>query len=206
MQVTQDLVESLAGRIERAYRLRKGKWNAGCSTSRVWSAAALTLLKAHRECPELPLDPELFVAVQPGGGAFLDPWRDLAQSTSIRRYRRWVHRIVCGLESELKVEVQWAETKADAGDSLEDVLSTESSALSPMGRYIVAQRAGRADLARPFVAGALIQHRSCPLYRQAFLRFLPADAYPEQTWADEPHATAPTPTQERLVRSFVLLN
>ncbi len=204
MRITQDLIESLAGRIERAYRLRRGEWNSGCSTSRVWAAAALTLLRAHGEHPELPLDPELYVAVQPRGGTFIDPWGDLAQDSSVRRYRRWIRRIVRGLESELRGEVKWAEGQVGTGDALEVVLSAESTLLSPLGRYIVAQRAGRADLAKPFLAGVLVQHRSCPLYRQAFLRFLPAESYPEGAGTGD--ARVPAPALERAVRSLVLLN
>ena len=47
-----------------------------------------------------------------------------------------------------------------------------------LGRYIVARRAGRADLAAAFVADVRAQHGSCPLYRSACLAFLPADQYP----------------------------
>ena len=74
MLVDHDLIEVLAMRIENAYRLRRRDWDAGCSTSRVWSAAALRLVNAQREAPWLPLDPELFVAAQPLNQPFVNPW------------------------------------------------------------------------------------------------------------------------------------
>ena len=41
-------LEQAAERIERAYRRRAGRWHPGCSSSRVWRAAATVLWEAHR--------------------------------------------------------------------------------------------------------------------------------------------------------------
>jgi hypothetical protein len=178
VRTTQELVESLGARIERAYRLRRGGWNAGCSTARVWSAAALTLLKCQREHPALPLDPELYVASQPLEGPFPDPWEELTQPASVRRYRVRVWRIVRVLQAELRGEVGRAERQVRRGKTLEKVLSPDSPSLSPLGCYIVARRAGRADLAKRFRAEAHVQHLSCPLYRQASAGLLAPELYP----------------------------
>ena len=97
---TQASLDGLAERIERAYRRRHSGWFRGCSTERVWSAAAAILVQLHQEDPTLPLDPELYVAVQPiaaPGAAFDDPWVGLTQAAAARRYRKRVREMVRGL-------------------------------------------------------------------------------------------------------------
>ena len=186
----QDLIEKLTLRIERAYLLRRRDWNSGCSTARVWSSAAVVLLKIQQDNPWLPLDPELFVAVQPTDGPIADPWGALAQAVSGRRYRDRVRGIVRGLAAELGGEVVRAERRIRRGDAPDTVLSPEGPSLSPLGCFIIACRASRSDLAKRFLPRALIQHGSCPLYRQASRRLLPPESYPQGASEADPHSFA----------------
>ena len=78
MLPSQEVIDRLATRIERAFTLRSSTWYRGCSTPRVWSAGAMILLQVSMEDPEIPVDPELFVASQPIHGPFADPWNTLA--------------------------------------------------------------------------------------------------------------------------------
>ena len=71
---TQREIDGLARRIRHAYRARGMHWNDGCSTARVWTAAALVLLQIHDEHPEIPMDPELFVASQALDTGVVDAW------------------------------------------------------------------------------------------------------------------------------------
>ena len=79
MLPTQEMIDRLADRIERAFRLKRCNWRRGCSTPRIWSAAATILWQVHCENPEIPLDPELFVASQPIAASFGDPWASLGR-------------------------------------------------------------------------------------------------------------------------------
>lgn len=189
MLATQDMIELLAKRIERAYGLHRHGWNPGCSTTRVWALAASILIEAHRADPALPLDPELYVASQTREGSFADPWKELTQPSSVRRYRCRVRRIIRALKAELCGEVQRAERLVGRGSAIEDILLEESRSLSPLGRFIAAQRAGRYDLAKRLFQGAAHQHRSCPLYREASLFLLSPELYPVDASADSirPH-------------------
>jgi hypothetical protein len=175
---TQETIDRLADRIERAFTLRCSTWYRGCSTSRVWSAAATILWQAQSENPEIPLDPELFVASQPTTAPYADPWTSLAQPEAGHRYRQNIRRIIRRLRAELKREIQRAEDLVHEGRGLVTVLRKRDSRLSPLGRYITAQRAGRPDLAERLRPGAVEQHNCCPLYRSASLAFLPAELYP----------------------------
>lgn len=175
---TQREIDGLARRIRHAYRARGMHWNDGCSTGRAWTAAALVLLQIHDEHPEVPMDPELFVASQALDTSVVDVWRDLASPAAGEAYLRRVTEIVCLLEHELRREIERAERLARSGRPLRKVLCGSDSKLSPLGRYIVARRAGRATLAVTFLGDVRAQHRSCPLYRSACLAFLPADQYP----------------------------
>jgi hypothetical protein len=199
----QAAIESLAGRIERAYRLQRPQGYFGCSTRGVWATAAALLYRIHQDHPEIPLDPELFVAVQPGQPLFNDPWVELTQPAAARRYRSRIRQIVRELEGELRNEVLRAEGRIRRGEAVDRILLRRSQSLSPLGCFIVARRAGRTDLADHFRAEAIGQHRSCPLYRQATtLRLLPPGDYPvAESLAD---GTA-SPT-ERLGRPQVHLN
>ena len=142
-----------------------------------------------------PLDPELFVASQPIAAPLSDPWTELAHPESARRYRSAVRRIVRRLKAELKRELVAAERCIHKGCELGNVLARENRRLSSLGAYILAQRAGRIDLAEHFASAAAAQHRSCPLYRAASLAFIPAEFYPDENLAVEPH----DPSSHRVV-------
>jgi hypothetical protein len=175
---TQELIDDLAERIERAYTLRRPQWCRGCSTRRVWSAAAFRLWQAHLDDPRLPLDCELYVASQTITPALSDPWSELAQPEAAARYRSRVLRIIRRLYSELKREVRLAERYIQADEGIRPTALAPNSKLSPLGCYIAAQRAGLPELAERFATAAARQHGSCPLYRPASISLLPADLYP----------------------------
>ncbi len=199
---TQEVLDHLAGRVERAYALRRPHWWRGCSTQRVWSAAALRLWDVHAQDPlRVPLDAELFVASQPISVTFADPWTELAQPEAARRYRSRVRRIVHQLGSELGREVHRAERLIRRGGEMSAVLSLQDARLSPLSCFIVAQRAGRAELAVRFAAAAAAQDRSCPLYRSASLALIPADFYPDRSLAAE-HQTQKAPHGEKVLLSL----
>jgi hypothetical protein len=186
---TQATLDGLAERIERAYRLRRSGWYRGCSTARVWSTAAAILVQLHQDDPTLPLDPELYVAVQPvstPGTGFDDPWVGLTQEAASRRYRRRVREMIRDLRAELRAEVRFAERRISRGEAIAKVLLSPHQRLSPLGCYIVAIRAERRDLGERFQPDAMAQHRSCPLYRAASRQLLPPELYPvRERSADE---------------------
>jgi len=130
------------------------------------------------EDPEVPIDPELFVASQPINAPYADPWTCLALAEAGQRYRHRVRRIIRRLRQELKREIQRAEGLLSEGRALAAVLRTRDARLSPLGLYITAQRAGRPDLAEKLRSGAVEQHKCCPLYRSASLTLLPVELYP----------------------------
>jgi hypothetical protein len=176
--LTLHKIEELAQRIERAYLRRQPHWRPGCANPKVWAAAAAALLRMHRSDPTLPLDPELYVAVQPIRVSLADPWEDLTEARSAQRYRRRVHQMIRKLRDELRTEIRLAAARIGQGESVEAVLLSRTRSLSPLGRYIVAVRSGRPDLAERFRRQAHEQHQSCPLYRHACVKFLPRKAYP----------------------------
>lgn len=178
------MIDHLAHRIERAYALRRAGWYRGCSTRRVWAAAAQCLWQAHVEDPTLPLDSELFVASQPITGSLVDPWVELTQVEAARRYRAQVRRIVRRLRKELKREVARAERLIDEGGRLIVSSLSQDGQLSALGCFIAAERKGRPEIADRFVGAATEQHRSCPLYQVASLGLLPPDRYPVEVPAD----------------------
>ena len=201
MLATQNSIDILAERIERAYRLRRPEWHGGCSTSRIWSVAAVTLLQVHESDPSLPPDPELFVAAQGSKVPFADPWLELAQPESARCYRKRVREIVRRLRRELAAEIRHAESRIGSGQRISRVLLSKSPRLSPLGRFIVAHRAGRTALAQRFVADLVEQHRACPLYRDASLEFISPEVYPVVV----SRKTQVVPTRRRL-RAQAYLN
>lgn len=190
MLAKQSVIDGLAERIERAYRLRRPAWRGFCSSPRVWTVAASTLLEVHGSDPSVPPDPELFVAAQPIDPPYPDPWTELTAPGAVRHYRRWVRAIVRRLRAELSGEVRLAEGRIGAGQPIGKVLSSKSGRLSPLGRFIVAQRAGRSVLASRFLDDALAQHRACPLYREASSELLPSGVYPVPD-----RGTAPQPME-----------
>jgi hypothetical protein len=199
---TQVVIDNLADRIERAYSLRRSQWWRGCSTRRVWSAAALRLWQAHVDDPELPLDSELFVASQPISTALSDPWSELTQPEAARRYRTQVRRIIRRLHSELKREVALAEESIRQARDIRATVLVQNRRLSPLGCYIAAHRLGRPDLAGRFAAAAADQHRSCPLYQQASAALLPGELYP----ASKVSADHPAGPKVRTSKKFAILN
>jgi hypothetical protein len=143
---TQETIDQLADRIEQAFSRRFAAWNRGCSTHRVWAAAAVNLWAAHQEIPEVPLDPELFVASQPIHETHSDPWTSLTQGDAVQRYAHQVRHIVHLLQAELARELARADRLIDKGVELSRIVVTRKSRLSALGCYIVALRAGRNDL------------------------------------------------------------
>jgi hypothetical protein len=175
---TQKTIDRLAERIERAFTIRHTPWYRGCSTPRLWSAAATRLWQVHREDRRIPLDPELFIASQPLTDSFIDPWLVLAHRDAGRRYKKQVRTIIRRLRAELRREIGRAETQVLEGEPLTVVLRAPDHHLSPLGRYITAHRAGRPDLAERFRSGAIEQHHCCPLYSAACSDLLAAELYP----------------------------
>jgi hypothetical protein len=175
---SQDDIEQLADRIERAYRRRYPSWKDVGLTPGVWDSAAARLLEAAELESEIPIDPELFVAVQARSGIRNDPWAELTQACSLRQYLRALERIVGQLRDELVREVRRAESRLLRGMTLDQLLEAGSSRISPLTLYILAHRAGRHDLSRRLRSEAQGQHRSCPLYLLASRSLLPAEAYP----------------------------
>ena len=171
-------IAQLAGRIRDAYLRRCPCLDREYAHSGVWSAAAHRLVALHRADPQLPLDPELYVAAQERVGLGQDPWNELARPEAARRYRRLVRRIVRSLRAELRGEVRAAERKLRSGEPLADLLASLSPRFSALSRYAVACRAGRPDLAELFIPAARAQHRACPLYRQASQGLIPEGEYP----------------------------
>jgi hypothetical protein len=199
---TQDVIDHLADRIERAYALRRAQWWRTCSHRGVWTAAALRLWQAHVENPELPLDSELFVASQPISSALSDPWSELTQPEAARRYRSQIQRIIRRLRAELKREVELAEQTIREDREIRATVLVKNSRLSPLGCYIAAHRSGRADLAGRFAAAAVEQHRSCPLYQQASAALLPVELYPITNVCAE----QPTDLKIRASKKLAVLN
>ena len=175
---TQEVIDALITRIERAYRLRRPEWHGGCSSSRIWAAVASGLIEASAADPSLPVDPELFVASQSLASSFPDPWSELTGVESICRFRDRVEWIVRGLRKELTDEVRVAETRIASGQSISKVLGSGSRRISPLARYIVASRASRQHLTLRFLEDAQSQHQSCPLYRQASMNLISVEHYP----------------------------
>ncbi len=178
MLVAQSVIETLANRIERAYRLRRQGWRGACSSPRLWTLAAENLIHAREQDRELPLDPELYVAAQPCDPTFAEPWNELTGAEAVERYRKRVAAIILRLRDELVGEIDYAERKIERGDPPARILTTRTRRLSPLGRFIIAHRVGRSVLANRFHQAALEQHRACPLYRQACSSLLPEGLYP----------------------------
>jgi hypothetical protein len=200
---SQVVVDGLSSRIQEAYGLRQPDWRGACSTARVWNAAAERLWTAHAADPaRVPLDAELFVASQPIGVPFADPWSELTQPESARRYRSTLRRIIRRLRHELKREVARTERLITRGRDICELLE-KGKRISPLGCFIVAVRAGRAELANRFTAAAAAQHRACPLFREASDALLATDLYPAEAHYT-PHAVEPdlNPRVERLLLSL----
>ncbi|WP_156512671.1 hypothetical protein [Planctomyces sp. SH-PL62] len=191
---TQEELDHLSMRIQVAYKRRGIRWEDGCSTSRVWTAAAMTLWQCRLDDPDVPVDPELFVASQPISRHAADPWADLACERAAQQYRKRIRRIVRQLKTELDREIRLVERMIREGRSLDAVVLDRNSRLSPMSRYIVAQRADRPDLVERWSGDALDQHDCCPLYRNAARGYLAADEYPADRSPVRTTLPVPPPT------------
>ncbi len=178
MLPTQETLDRLADRIERAFTVRCSTWYRGCSTPRIWSVAAAILWDVHLADSTIPLDPELFVASQPLTASFADPWTSLAQPGAGHRYKQSVRRIIRRLRAELKRELRLTENLLRQGRALSKIVGSQDARLSPLGLYIAVHQAARPDLAGRLRAGAIVQHNCCPLYRSACTALLPAELYP----------------------------
>jgi len=154
----------------------------------------------------LPLDSELFVASQPISDALSDPWTELAQPEAARRYRSQVRRIIRQLRSELKREVALAERSIRQDREISSALLATNPRLSPLGCYIAAHRAGRADLVCQFVTAATEQHRSCPLYQPASAGLLPAECYPTHSFSGGYEAEVEAEVEIRTSKKLTVMN
>jgi hypothetical protein len=175
---SHETIQRLAERIDRAYRRRHPRWRPVGLTPGVWQSAASRLLESSEEDPNFPVDPELFVAAQASVHLRRDPWAELTQSRSLRRYLTLIRRMIRQLRKELGGELRLTKRKLARGATLEHLLADPSVEISPLTRYILALRAGREDLAARVRPAAEDQHRSCPLYRFASRAMLPAENYP----------------------------
>jgi hypothetical protein len=194
-------IELVADRIERAYLRRHPEGKTSAWDARIWAVAARALLESSRRDSRLPLDPELFVAAQGHAPGPADPWHDLAPAAALRRYRQRVGRLVRGLRRELRAELSRARRALKAGHCLDEVVARRPRWLSPLGRYILAYRAGRDDLLERLRDGARDQHDACPLYRLACRPILPPSIYPVFELIP---GLVPTPRQGPLVHSVCL--
>jgi hypothetical protein len=154
----------------------------------------MILWQAQHENPEIPLDPELYVASQPIDREFCDPWTCLADEEAGRRYKLRVRQIIRRLRCELRREIDRAERLVEAGQSLESILRVRPSRFSPLALYIVAHHLGGPELAEPLRRAAIEQHKSCPLYRPASLPLLLEQYYPVASTMED--STEPTLTFE----------
>jgi hypothetical protein len=184
-------VLNIAERIERAYGRHRPEASRRLADAPVWGVAAARLVALHQEEPDLPLDPELYVAVQVRRRPGADPWSDLARPAAAGRYRAHVRRIVRRLRRELREELRAAGRLWRDGRSVEAVAAERRADLSPLGRYLFACRHDRPDLALALRAAAAAQHASCPLYRQACRGLIAEGLYPVHALL--PGAGDPTP-------------
>ena len=173
------LLDHLSSRIQQAYALRRPDWRRGCSTSRVWAVAAQRLWAAHAVDPmKFPLDPELFVASQRITAPFADPWSELTQAESARRYRSTVPAR-CPPPGR-----SWSGNRPASGSfGAAGPLKKSSKPRDGSPLWVASSsRRGRGEtISRPISgAAAAAFHRACPLCRQASLALLPPDRYPAE--------------------------
>jgi hypothetical protein len=139
----------------------------------------------------------LFVSSQPITVPLADPWSELAQPEAGVRYRGKVREVIKLLTSELNREVRRAERSIREGGGIRSVVSLDNPRLSPLGCYVVAQRARRPDLAALVQPAAALQQRSCPLYKTVSLAFIPAEyVLAETIGVDRQCDTGPRPAKK----------
>ena len=176
---TQNNLDQVAERIERAYRRRHSTWLATGLTPGVWTAAAVRLNDVSHNRVVLPIDPELFVAVQNYKSFRRDPWRELTQEGSVKTYRFAVRKIISQLKIELAAEMRWSKRFLEAGGSLDEVMAISKSRVSPITKLVLCHRQQRQDLAETIRPAAEAQHLACPLYQFAYRNLMPSLSYPD---------------------------
>ena len=189
MLTTQSHLDQRAARLERAYRRRHPNWLATGLTPGVWGAAAARLMEAGRAGSGLPVDPELFVAVQDCKSFRPDPWAELTQERAARAYRVAIRKIVQQLRAELKAELRWSRRHLLSGQSLDQVFNLTKSRVSPIAKLVLCEEWDRTDLAESVRPAAEAQHQACPLYRLACKDLMTTSAYP----APQPPASSAEP-------------
>ena len=178
MIATQHNLDSLADRIERAYRLRHPNWLATGLTPGVWRIAAVRLYESVASVSTLPIDPELFVAVQNYKSFRRDPWAELTQERAAKAYRLSIQQIVRQLKKELTLEICWSTRYLATTGSIDELLSLPKLKISPIVKLMLCEEHGRSDLAASYRPSAEAQHLACPLYRLACKHLVPAHHYP----------------------------
>lgn len=170
--------DQIAQRIEQAYLRRRPEWRMASVDRHLWASAARVLIAASEGSAAIPVDPELFVASQVRAGLISDPWMDLTHPRAGRRYVANVQRMVRRLRNELREELERVDDLLTTGKTLERILRTPSRKLSPLGRYVVAIRQGRTDLAKGFRGEAREQMTVCPLYQAALVDLITPEDSP----------------------------
>lgn len=178
MLTTQTSLDQLADRIEQAYRRRHPQWFAIGLTPGVWTAAAARLVEVEEVGSGLPVDPELFVAVQSYKSFRRDPWGELTQEQAAKVYRAAIRKIVRQLRAELKAELRWSRRHLEMGQSLDQIFGQARSRVSPIAKLVLCQEWDRDDLAEAVRPAAEAQHQACPLYRIACEDLMATSAYP----------------------------
>lgn len=168
-----DTIADVARRIERAYLLQVGGDRQFEDGTRVWIQAAHALVYLNQLDPSMPVDPELFVISRPPSRRTGDPARDLAGMNALLYYQRKVRGIVRQLRREIHDELRWIDRRLARGQALDAILIQPTQRISPLARFLAAQRNNRPDLALAFRDSALLQGDACPLYREAVRQFLP---------------------------------
>ena len=175
---TQYNLDQLAGRIERAYHRRHPNWVETGLTPGVWTAATLRLLEVAATRSSIPIDPELFVAVQSYKTFRRDPWCELTQEGASKTYQKAIRQIVRHLKKELSAELRWATRYLEATDSLDQLVAHPKSKASPIIKLMLCRQHDRADLAALVRNAADAQHLACPLYQSACQKLMPHEFYP----------------------------
>lgn len=178
MIATQNNLDQLADRIERAYHLRHPNWLATGLTPGVWTAAAVRLHEVVAAHSFLPVDPELFVAAQSYKTFRRDPWCELTQEGACKAYRSAVRKIIRQLKRELAGELRRATRFLEAQGTLDELVASARSKVSPMIKLMLCHQNDRSDLALHVNSAAEAQHLACPLYRIACKNLIPGDLYP----------------------------
>lgn len=190
---SQKTLDRSAEMIKQAYLRQNSGYSPSSCSSEVWVAAAMRMHQVAEENLGIPVDAELFVASQVYRGFRRDPWTELTQAGASRNYRQAIRKIVGLLEKEISREIRWATRKMESGASLDGLMASAKTKLSPLSKFYFAREFGRSDLADRYRDDARDQHLSCPLYETAFRNLLPSMIYPADS-PSQPAYTLPTET------------